>query len=248
MGYVFDFNDAAAYEKWFQNPANRCTFELETRLMLNMLNPEQGRTLLDIGCGTGAGLLKYLETGLQVTGLDPSPYMLDLAAEKVKNRVDLHRGFAENLPFDDNSFHYTSLVTTLEFVENPFQALEEAFRVAKDRVFIGVLNRYAFKGFQRRIKGVFTSTIFNQAQFFSIWELKQMVKTILGDVPLAWGTVSRFPFSSYWLVSMLARNRLIRKCPFGAFVGMVVIPAPRYKAIPLPLQRGIRHSAGTIGG
>jgi SAM-dependent methyltransferase len=248
MGYVFDFHDAAAYEKWFQNPANRCTFELETNLMLNMLKPEQGRTLLDIGCGTGAGLLKYIETGLQVTGLDPSLYMLDLAAEKVKNRVDLHRGFAENLPFDDNSFHYTSLVTTLEFVENPAQALEEAFRVTKNRVFIGVLNRYAFKGFQRRIKGVFTSTIFNHAQFFSVWELKHMVKTILGDVPIAWGTVSRFPFSSYWLVSMLERNRLIRKCPFGAFVGMVVIPTPRYKAIPLPLQRGIRHSAGTIGG
>ena len=190
-------------------------------------------------------LLKYLEMGLQVTGIDPSPYMLDIAAGKVKNRADLHRGFAERLPFDDNSFHYTSLITTLEFVKEPKKALEEAFRVTKDRIFIGVLNRYALKGFQRRVKGIFNSTIFNHAQFFSIWELKQIIKTILGDVPLSWGTVCQFPFSSYRFVSMLERNRIIQKCPFGAFVGMLVIPVPRYKTTPLAIKHCINHSTGT---
>ena len=248
MGYVFDFHDAAAYDKWLQKPANRFAFSLETNLMINMLKPEKGRMLLDIGCGTGTGLLKYLEMGLQVTGIDPSPYMLDIAAGKVKNRADLHRGFAERLPFDDNSFHYTSLITTLEFVEEPEKALEEAFRVTKDRVFIGVLNRYALKGFQRRVKGIFTSTIFNHAQFFSIWELKQIIKTLLGDVPLSWGTVCQFPFSSYRFVSMLEKNRIIQKCPLGAFVGMVVIPVPRYKTTLLPVKSRIKHSAGIAEG
>ncbi|MBL0732437.1 MAG: class I SAM-dependent methyltransferase [Desulfosarcina sp.] len=248
MGYVFDFHDASAYDKWLQKPANRFAFSLETNLMINMLKPEKGRMVLDIGCGTGTGLLKYLEMGLQVTGIDPSPYMLDIAAGKVKNRADLHRGFAERLPFDDNSFHYTSLITTLEFVEEPEKALEEAFRVTKDRVFIGVLNRYALKGFQRRVKGIFTSTIFNHAQFFSIWELKQIIKTLLGDVPLSWGTVCQFPFSSYRFVSMLEKNRIIQKCPLGAFVGMVIIPVPRYKTTLLPVKSRIKHSAGTAEG
>ncbi|MBL0699641.1 MAG: methyltransferase domain-containing protein [Desulfosarcina sp.] len=248
MGYVFDFHDAASYDKWLQKPANKLAFSLETNLMINMLKPEQGRMVLDIGCGTGAGLLEYLEMGLQVTGIDPSPYMLDIAASKVKNRADLHRGFAERLPFDDNSFHYASLITTLEFVEDPGKALEEAFRVTKDRVFIGVLNRYALKSFQRRVKGIFTSTIFNHAQFFSIWELKQIIKMILGDIPLSWGTVCQFPFSSYRFVSMLERNRIIQKCPFGTFVGMMVIPVPSYKTTLLSVKCCVNHSTGVARG
>ena len=59
----------------------------------------------------------------------------------------------------------------------------------KDRVFIGVLNRYALKGIQRRVKGIFSPTIFNHAQFFSVWELKQMIRRIMGQVPVAWRTV-----------------------------------------------------------
>lgn len=248
MGYVFNFNDAASYDKWLQNSANRFAFSLETKLMLDLLQPKQGQTVLDIGCGTGEHLLKYLEMNLQVTGIDPSPYMLDIAADKLKNRADLHRGFAEDLPFDDNSFHYSSLITTLEFVEKPRKALEEAFRVTKDRVFIGVLNRYAIKGFQRRLKGIFTSTIFNRAQFFSIWELKRLIKIILGNVPISWATVCQFPFSSYRFVSMLERSRIIQKSPFGAFVGMVIIPVPCYKTTPLSISCSSKHSTGAIGG
>ena len=183
MGYVFNFNDAIAYERWFNNKRNKTAADLEIRLMLNMLKPVRGETLLDIGCGTGKSLLPFFEKGLQVTGLDPSPYMIDLAKKKLGNRVDLHRGFAEDLPFDDNSFNYASFFTTLEFVQDPQKALEEACRVAKDKIFIGVLNRYALKGLERRVKGMFKESIFNKARFFSIWELKQIIRTILGDVP-----------------------------------------------------------------
>ena len=43
-------------------------------------------------------------------------------------------------------------MATLEFVEDPKKAIEEVSRVTKDRIFIGVLNRYAIKGIQIRIK------------------------------------------------------------------------------------------------
>ena len=176
MGYIFDFNDAVAYEKWFDNPHNRFVAELENRLMLDLLKPAKGERVLEIGCGTGTGLLTFIDAGVQVTGLDPSPYMLDIALKNVGNSADLHRGFAEDLPFEDNSFNHACFFTTLEFVEDPKRAIEEACRVAKDRIFIGVLNRYALKGIQRRVKGIFTSTIYNRAHFFSIWELKQITR------------------------------------------------------------------------
>ena len=172
MGRVFDFKDALAYERWLKKPESKAAFELETRLMQTLLKPMRGESVLDIGCGTGACLRAFLEMDLKVTGLDPSTYMLDIAARNIGNRADLYQGHGEDLPFDDNSFNYASLFTTLEFVDNPQKTLEEACRVAKDRIFIGVLNRYAIKGIQRRVKGMFTETIFNHAQFFSVWELK----------------------------------------------------------------------------
>ena len=147
MGHIFDFNEAKSYEQWFSRPQNKAAFELEKQLMRDLLQPMRGESVLDIGCGSGACLAALLEMGLQVTGLDPSSYMLDMSLENMGNRVDLYRGFAEDLPFDDNSFNYSCLFTTLEFVDDPAKALQEAFRVTKDRVFIGVFNRYALKEF-----------------------------------------------------------------------------------------------------
>ena len=123
MGHVFDFKEAKSYEQWFNRPQNRAAFELETRLMRDLLQPMRGESVLDIGCGSGACLTAFLDMGLNVTGLDPSTYMLDMSLNNIGNRAELYRGFAEDLPFDDNSFNYSCLFTTLEFVDNPVKSL-----------------------------------------------------------------------------------------------------------------------------
>ncbi len=248
MGYVFDFKDAIAYEQWFKKPESQIAFGLETQLMRTLLQPVRGESVLDIGCGTGAGLLALLEMGLLVTGLDPSNYMLDIASQNVANRADLYRGYAEDLPFDDNSFNYACLFTTLEFVDDPLKALEEAFRVAKDRVFIGVLNRYAIKGIQRRVKGIFTPTIFNHARFFSVWEVKQSIRGILGNTPVSWRTVCQLPANSGNFVNSLEQSKIIQRCPFGAFVGIVVTLVPRFKTRPLTMRYQAKNPGGAATG
>ena len=246
MGYVFDFHDAVAYDKWFQKPHNRFVSDLETRLMIDMLEPACGDSIIDIGCGTGASLLPFVEKGLQVTGLDPSPYMLDIAARNLGNRADLHRGVAEDLPFDDNSFNYACLVTTLEFMEDPKKALEEACRVAKDRIFLGVLNKYAIKAIERRVMGIFIKSVYNRATFFSIWKLKQIVRDILGDVPISWRTVSHFPLIFGNVSYSIERSRLIQRCPLGAFTGMVVTLVPRFRTRPLPIDLRAKRSPKAV--
>jgi SAM-dependent methyltransferase len=248
MGHVFDFNEAVAYEQWLNKPHTQKAFELETQLLRNMLQPMNGETILDIGCGTGACLGAFLEMGLQVTGLDPSTYMLDIALHKIGNRADLYRGYGEDLPFDDNSFSYASLITTLEFVDNPVKSLQEAFRVAKDRVFIGVLNRYAIKGIERRVKGIFTPTIFNHAKFFSVWELKQIIRDILGNTPVSWRTVCQLPAHSGKFVNSLEKSKIIQRCPFGAFVGIVVTLVPRFKTRPLTMRYQAKNPGGAATG
>ena len=248
MGYVFNFNDAIAYDKWCCYPGNRFSADLESRLMLQMLKPVKGESILDIGCGTGLSLVHFLETGVQATGLDPSPYMLDIALQKVGNRAELYRGIAEDLPFEDNSFNYACLVTTLEFVDNPEKALREAFRVAKDRVFLGVLNSYALKGIQRRVKGIFTETIYNRARFYSIWELKQLIKKIIGDVPVSWRTVCQFPSSSGKIMQKIEKSQIVQRFPFGAFTGMLITLVPRFRARPLAITYRTKRAVSTVPG
>ena len=106
MGYVFDFQDALHYEHLMSKPENRVAVARESRLLLDMLKPMAGKTVLDIGCGIGMNFRPLFDEGLQVTGLDASPYMIDMVERKFGNRVDLHRGKAEDLPFEDNTFNY----------------------------------------------------------------------------------------------------------------------------------------------
>jgi len=248
MGYVFDFKDATAYQQWYHDYRNRFVVEMQTRLMLDMLRPVRGESVIEIGCGTGMGLRPLVAMGVEATGLDPSPYMLDIARGNIGNRADLHRGVAEDLPFDDNSFNHAMFVTTLEFVEDPVKALEEACRVAKDRLFIGVLNRYAIKGIQRRVKGVFTETIFNRAHFFSVWEVKQMIKIILGDVPIAWRTVCQLSATPGRVLSRFEKSWITQRCPFGTFAGIQVIPVPHFRAKPLRLKYPAKHTIRPVAG
>jgi SAM-dependent methyltransferase len=249
MGYVFNFNDALAYEQWLRSPARQQTIRVEQRLMTGMLKPIRGETLLDIGCGTGESISPLLELGLAVTGVDASPYMLDVTYKKFGDRVDLYRCYAEDLPFDDNSFNHASLVTTLEFVEDPAKALEEACRVAKDRIFIGVLNRYALTGIARRLEGIFSQTIYNRARFFSVWEIKQMLQKHLGSrIPISWRTVNQVPTITGGMFTKFENSPIVQRFPFGAFAGIVVTLVPRFRTRPLTVRYRANHGAEVLTG
>ncbi len=248
MGVVFDVRRAKAYDQWLKTPGNRFREDFIKRLLFDLLKPVPGKTVLDIGCGNGASLKLLIDAGLNGTGIDPSPYMLDLAAKELGNRVDLQRGIAEDLPFDDNSFNYAVLITTLEFVDNPQKALEESCRVARDKIFIGVLNRYAIQGIGLRIQGLFTRNLFNRARFFSIWELKQMIHALLGDVPVAWRTVGHLPAVCGRFIRPSDRFALPRQDPFGLFVGAAVTPVPRFRTKLLTLRYGAKQRAGEATG
>ena len=248
MGYIFNFNDASICEKWFLNPQNRALADSTYHLMLHMLNANPGQSILDIGCGLGNGLALCHENGLQATGIDPSPYMLDIAEKSLKHCVELYRGKAEELPFDDNSFNYVSLITCLEFVDDPRKAVEEACRVAKDKVFIGIINRYALTRFKMRIKGLFTDSVYNNARFLSIWELKKLIFDLLGDVPFQWQSVSTHPLATVKIRKNWSKLNVCRKFPFGAYIVMLITPLPRFRTRPLELKICPKPSTGVLPG
>ncbi|MFO7749243.1 MAG: class I SAM-dependent methyltransferase [Desulfobacteraceae bacterium] len=239
MGYVFEFSDAAGYDKWFEKAKNQYVFDLEVRLLAEMLSPASGTRLLDIGCGTGKSLEALLNLDcekIQVTGIDPSLYMLDIAKQRLGNKADLYRGVAEDLPFEDNAFDYALLFTTLEFTDKPAKAIEEACRVAKDRVFIVALNRYSPMNIVNSIKAWFTSSTISRARCFSVWELKQIVFDILGRVPLSWRTTPQFPWVRGRIPLFFEKRFLVQKSPFGATIGMAISPVPKFRMRPMSLK------------
>lgn len=236
MGYVFDFKEAGHYDDWFSQPGNRHCFDLEIKLILDLMDLRPGQRVLDIGCGTGMSLSPLMDRGLSLTGVDPSPYMLDVAQQRFGSRVALHRGPAEDLPFEDNAFDTALFFTSLEFTDRPAKAIEEACRVARERVVIGVLNRHAPVNLCRRCKTLLFPSIYSHTRFFSIWELRRMLFSILGDVPVHWRTTGQFPFIRGRIVSAIENHRWVQKSIFGTFIGMRIKPVPKFRVRPMVLK------------
>jgi ubiquinone/menaquinone biosynthesis C-methylase UbiE len=90
--------------------------------------------VLDVGCGTGAMGLLFAGMGHQVTGLDLSEGMMAKAREKAhaeKLSIELRRGDAEHLPFNDGSFDVVVNRHLLWTLPHPEIALKEWHRVLK---------------------------------------------------------------------------------------------------------------------
>lgn len=135
-------NDPETYEAWYHTPRGTWIANTEYSLMLQLFRPLAGFSLLDVGCGTGHFSRRFVENGLQVTGLDPDQNAIDYAAG-LNAPIQYINGSAELLPFSDESFDYCAAVTSLCFINKPEQALQEMWRVARRGVVLGLLNRHS---------------------------------------------------------------------------------------------------------
>lgn len=61
-----------------------------------------GSVVLDLGCGTGAGLADYRDSGCAVAGADPSPAMLQQARARLGPSADVRLIEGNAIPFDDD--------------------------------------------------------------------------------------------------------------------------------------------------
>jgi len=240
LGYVFDQNAAERQEDWFKTRTGQVSLRLQQELILRLLKPRPRERLLDVGCGSGLHLKMFMGRGLAVTGLDPSPAMLDLARTRLDRRADLIPGRAEDLPFEDNDFDIVTLITCLEFVDDPKAALAEAVRVARSRVFIGVLNRLSLTAMGRRVKGLFKDSLYNQARFFSLWELRGLLRTLAGPAPIHWATVQILPPSLSSRAWPIEEQPVIQQNPFGAFLGLAAEMAYTTRTLTLPVMTSLK--------
>jgi SAM-dependent methyltransferase len=172
----WDADTAARYDTWAKSPCGSFALRQEEKLLQGVIAswPRRKQRLLDIGCGTGFFLEFFWSCGFDLTGIDLSPDMLASAREKIGNRADLHLGSADHLPFEDREFDYASIMTVLEFVDDPGKVLREAARVARKGVLVMYLNRFSLHGLSVRL-GRSHSTLAG-ARWFSWFEMRGLIQ------------------------------------------------------------------------
>jgi ubiquinone/menaquinone biosynthesis C-methylase UbiE len=102
------------------------------RYVARVAGPKEGMKVLEVGCGTGTNLELFAEAGCEVSGIDLSPSMMELAKQKLGDRADLRLGDAAKMPFEDNSFDLVLSFLTLHEMPPATRApvLSEIVRVA----------------------------------------------------------------------------------------------------------------------
>ena len=100
----------------------------------NLLKDVKG-TVLEVGIGTGKNLSFYPE-GIQLTGVDFSPKMLEKASERIEELnlsfpVTLKEMDIQQMDFPDDSFDYVVSTCVFCSVPDPVKGLKELKRVCK---------------------------------------------------------------------------------------------------------------------
>lgn len=113
-------NHVVQYEEWFAN--NPWVFKAELNAVKTLL--PRGGFGIEIGVGTGRFASRL---GIAI-GLEPSRRMRSLAA---KRGIQILSGVAEDLPLRSAVFDFVLMVTTVCFLDNPYQAFREAHRILK---------------------------------------------------------------------------------------------------------------------
>ena len=92
--------------------------------------PQRGH-VLDVATGTGLVAAELLRRGFQVTALDQSVEMLEVASRRFDGRVELVEASAESLPFPDAAFDHLTFTYLLRYVDDPAATLQELARAVK---------------------------------------------------------------------------------------------------------------------
>jgi ubiquinone/menaquinone biosynthesis C-methylase UbiE len=211
---------ARSYDDWLKTPAGRYIDGREKSLILDLTTPRVGEKVLDIGCGTGEHLLLFMKKGCDTTGVELSPHMLDIAKQKLGNRADLYMEKAEDLPFPDNEFDIVTMISSLEFIDDPQKAICEAIRVCRGRIFLGGTNKLSVLGTSWKYKRLGHPSMNKSFRFFHIGQLMSMVRNQLQGVRTQWGSVIFLPYRWYTFATRFEEAIPIMKNPFGAFLGM----------------------------
>jgi ubiquinone/menaquinone biosynthesis C-methylase UbiE len=121
----------------FGGSIGRLIAETQEQVIASFLAPVEGKSILDVGTGTGRAALALAARGARVTGVDASADMLAVAerrAAAAKLAVTFVHGDAHGLDFPDRSFDAVVCLRVLMHTPDWRRSLAELCRIARARV------------------------------------------------------------------------------------------------------------------
>jgi len=214
-----DFDEIAdRYDLWYESAEGAMYDHCEKKAISKYLPGNvQGLKLLEIGCGTGHWSQFFSEYGFQVTGVDISERMIEIAHSKGVPNASFQIADGQSLPFSDGSFDVAAAITTLEFVDNAESVVQEMIRCARKpagQLLIGVLN--ALAGFNRK-RQQDPESLYAEAHLFSPRQLKRLLEPYgqTNIITAAFVPRRRSLLSLSPLIDTIGR---LLRLPYGAFV------------------------------
>lgn len=145
-------------------------------------------SILEVGCGTGYFIHWFDKQGLRSVGLDLSWPMLERA--KHLKRSSTLQGDALRLPFASASFDLVALISMLECLPDPNQALNEAIRTARQGLILVMLNARNCLGRGCRRQDALSWDV---AHLFTPDEFRLLLRETVGKKPkILWQTSRPF--------------------------------------------------------
>ncbi len=114
-------------EGWASQEANHSPL---WRAMMEATDVGSGKSVLDIGCGTGHSSALIKATGAAVVGVDAAQGMVDYA-NKTFAGIDFQVGGLEELAFGDDEFDVVFAANSVQYAADLGTALRELRRVCK---------------------------------------------------------------------------------------------------------------------
>lgn len=110
------YRDVASYDqKRYSGPANEYRQTVMANAYKDLVGSLKGKWILDIGCGSGRGVVAFAPEAEFAVGCDASIDMLRVTARKLSGQTKsaLASAYAQQLPFVNNSF---DVVTSFNFL------------------------------------------------------------------------------------------------------------------------------------
>src|SRR5699024_4494149 len=211
--WFFNREHTDTYEQWYEGRYKRAEI-WQKKVMEQLVCADQRvKELLEFGCGTTRFTRWWQDIGIQASGGDISLLMLSQAVNLFDG--DLVMADSHNMPFKDNAFDALAFITTFEYYRNPVKVIQEAARVGKYGIAMGMMNRNSPKVIRRRVQEAFGKNPFYvTATFYTPKMLTEIIHEALKgrEYTIRWsctGLPKWFPVQQ-WSV------------PFGDFFGLYV--------------------------
>jgi len=162
-GYAHDFSSIYLEDTKKRSAFNKLMdkmyrFDIQDRFdrTLAESSKESIKSVLDVGCGPGHFVIKFLEQNKKVTALDIAPSMLDITKKRVDklfpdSDVQYILDDYANYEFSE-TFDAACVMGFFDYVEDPVKVLKKLLKDINKEIYISIPGNKGLLAFQRKIR------------------------------------------------------------------------------------------------